>query len=483
LRIETAEASSGRGFGNERLTALVGRITSTAALLRLRPFDEGTDEGRSKERHRRVVLSGTASVLAKGVSMVAALISVPLTVGYLGAEQYGLWMTVSSLLAMLAFADLGIGNGLLSSIAEASGRDDRDAACRHVSSAFFVLLAIGVVLLVALTIVYPIVSWPKVFNVRSVEAAREAGPAFAVLLVCFALDVPLGIVHRIQWGYQEGFVNNMWQCAASLLGLVGLLTAIFFKAGLPWLVLSMAGAPVVAGLLNGVALFGFRRPWLLPRLRWASSRNAFRILHVGLLFFILQVASSIAFASDNFVAAQVLGPEAVTEYAIPMKLFSFAPSLIIMFLGPLWPAYGEAFARGDNAWVRRTFTRSILVTGTLTFFVSAALVTFARPLLHLWVGSRVHPTTLLLLGLGVWTVLTTVGQTWGVFLYGLHIVGFQVITASLMAIAAFICKIILANHMGTAGVVWGNVLAYTLFTAIPCCVFIPRLLARLEGRH
>ena len=87
-------------------------------LVRLLPFDTATQEGRAKERHRRIVLSAIASAMAKIISITTALISVPLTLHYLGPERYGMWMTISSLAALLAFADLGIGNGMLNAIAD-----------------------------------------------------------------------------------------------------------------------------------------------------------------------------------------------------------------------------------------------------------------------------------------------------------------------------------------------------------------------------
>ncbi len=112
---------------------LRGRAFDLSLLLH--SFDVSTAEGRAKERQRRVALSALASALAKVISVSTALISVPLTLHYLGAERYGMWMTMSSLVAMLGFADLGIGNGLLTSVASAHGRDDRAKIKAYVSSA------------------------------------------------------------------------------------------------------------------------------------------------------------------------------------------------------------------------------------------------------------------------------------------------------------------------------------------------------------
>ena len=88
-----------------------------------------------QQRIRRAFLSTLASAAARGTVVLTSLLSVPLTLGYLGKERFGLWMVISSLVALLGLADLGVGNGLLNVLAKAYGKDDRDAARVGVSSA------------------------------------------------------------------------------------------------------------------------------------------------------------------------------------------------------------------------------------------------------------------------------------------------------------------------------------------------------------
>jgi hypothetical protein len=48
-----------------------------------------------------------------------------------------------------------------------------------------------------------------------------------------------------------------------------------------------------------------------------------------------------------------------------------------------------------------------------------------------------------------------------------------------MAIASIGLSILFANVFGVAGIIWGTLLAYTLFSAIPVLILLPRLLTRL----
>lgn len=442
------------------------------SILRLKPFDTITEEGRSSERFRRGALTALASALSKAVSMVGLVISVPITLHYLGAERYGMWMTISSVVVMFGFADLGMGNGLMSLIAGAHGKNDTEAAQRSVSSSFFLLSAIASLLLIAFAGAYPYVSWHGIFNVTSPVAVHEAGTAMAVLFVCFAVSMPLGVVQRVQNGFQEGFQSGLWQTAGNILGFAGLMLMIRLRAGLPWLVLAVEGLPVAVALLNGLYFFGVQKRWLLPLRRYWSAGSASRILHTGMLFFALQLAMTFATTTDNLVIAHMIGSRAVAPYAVTARLFSVITILANMLIFPLWPAYGEAFARGDADWVRRALKRSMWMSVALTAIPSFLLILLGGGILHVWVGSSVVAPLGLLVGFGVWSILDAFGNTMAMFLNGAHVVKFQVTWTTTFAIFALAAKIALARVFGITGIIWAMDASYFLLLAIPYAMFV-----------
>jgi len=457
-------------------------VTRRATLLDrlpLRAHDRTTAEGRARERHRRAMLASSASAVAKAVRVLTTFASVPLAIGYLGAERYGLWLTISSVAAFLTFADLGLGNGLLNAVSDAAGRDDHDASARAVSSAFFMLLGVAALFALGGMIAYPLVAWERVFNVTSPLAVAEAGPSVAVFVACFLVSMPLGIVERVQLGLQEGFVNSLWEGLGSVIGLAGVVITIHLRLSLPWLVFAMAGGPVVALLLNAWVLFWRQRRWLRPSPSRYSRDAAGRMLRLGVLFLVLQVVSAVAFFSDNLVAAHVLGAASVTQYAVPRRMFDAVAMVVAMYVTPLWPAYGEAIARGDVPWVRRTLVRSTARMALFALGCGVVLVAFGRPILHLWVGPLVTPPLSLLAGFAAWTVLASAGSAVAAFLNGAGRLRFQVVTAVAMGIAALTLKILLARSVGLSGIIWGTVAAYTACTAIPMARYIPRLIATL----
>jgi O-antigen/teichoic acid export membrane protein len=460
-------------------SSLTARILRWRRLLRLRPFDTTTLQGRSDERYRRIAWSTALSTVARFVGLATSFISVPLVIGYLGSERYGMWLTMSSLVATLGPLDLGIGLGLLTVVSDAYGRDDKEAARRAISTAVAMLTMIAALAAVAFGFAYFMIPWARVFNVVTPTAISEAGPAAAVLLGAFALGLPLGIVGQVQLAHQSGYISSAWAIAGNLGSFVALIAIIVVHGSLPLLVLALTFVGLVAAALNGWFLFRKQRPWLMPRLRDVDLRAGRALLKTGSFFIVLQLAGMAAYQVDNIVISQILGAGAVPEYAIPVKIFTLAPTLLSFVLMPLWPAYRESMARGDAAWVKRTLRRSIFLAAAFNIPSSLILIVAGPFLLHLWVGSAVHPTLILLVGLGTWTIMNTLNGPFAMLLNGANIIGFQAICSILMAIANVTLSIILVQHIGVSGAVWGSVIAQFVFILIPSIWYVRRLLRRL----
>jgi O-antigen/teichoic acid export membrane protein len=445
-----------------------------AGLLRRGAFDTTTDAGRSRERYRRVGLTFVATVAGRGAAAVAALVAVPVMLRYLGAERYGLWAAISSAGMALLFADLGIGNGLLSVLAEDTARDDRPAARTHVSSAFLALLLVSVVLAALFALVYPHVPWAALLRASSPTAVREAGPAVAAFLLCFLATMPLGIVTRVRLARQEGFANSAWSAGGSVLGVALLVLGIRAGAGLPWLVLALCAGPLLALLAQSVALFALQEPWLRPRWSAAHRGAALRILRLGFAFSVLQLAGAAATATDALVAGVALGPLAAAQLGVVVALFDLPLSLLAMLLTPLWPAYGEALARNDVAWMRRALGRSVLLAAAFGLVVGGGLVLLGRPLVRIWVGEAMVPSLALLAVMALRLLVLGVGQALAVFLNGARLIRLQLAFGPLMALAALALKVVWGLQLGVLGVVAGGVTAQVLLGLVPYALALRR---------
>ncbi|MBT9288473.1 lipopolysaccharide biosynthesis protein [Prosthecodimorpha staleyi] len=440
------------------------------------PVGASAEAARAHERHRRIVLSALASAVGRAISIAAALISVPLTLHYLGAERYGMWMIMSSFVAILGFADLGVGNGVLTMVARLNGKDSFDGIRTVVSSAVAILVILAGVLAGAFVLAYPRIDWFRLFNVSTDLARSEAGPAVAVFAACFLAAFPLSIVQKVQTGLQQGFTVSLWQSGGNLLGLAAVLAVVRLEGGLPWLVAALFGIPQVAVAGNAVWFFLFRRPDLRPSLRRVQGAVMAGVLSTGFLFLVLQSVVAVTYSSDSLIIAHLLGPAAVADFAVPEKLFAALSAVLGMITAPLWPAFGEAIARGDRAWASRMLRRSILANVCIALTGSLVLVVTGPWIIEAWVGRAVAPSLLLLVGFAVWKVCEAAGAPIAMLLNGAHRVGPQIVFASTTAVVAILLKVALIGQFGVSGAIWATSAAFLVFALLPLGLVASRVL-------
>jgi O-antigen/teichoic acid export membrane protein len=429
---------------------------------------------RAKSRYTQLKLSALASAAAKALSIGTALISVPLTLGYLGTERYGMWLTLSGFASMLTFADLGIGAGVTNAVSTADGSDDHQTIRAIVASGIAILSGVAMLILLVLAATYRMVDWAAFFNVKSALARAEAGPALATFIVCLALALPVSLVERLQAGVQRSFMASLWRCLGSIASLVAVLVAIWLNAGLFWLVLAYSGVPVLITLINSAVFFAFIAPSLRPRILHANLSSARFIAQDGTMFFLIQILTGFAKYSDNLVIAHILGATAVPLFAVPEKLFAQISGTAFMGLWPLLPAYREARARGDHHWVRVTLMKSLRVTLLLAGLSAAVLVAIGPWLIALWTHDVIHPTWALLIGLALWKVSEACSFAPETYLIGAGKLRLLALCWAVLAMLIVPLKFLIVPVLGVTGAVWTTVV---LFAA---CILIPWLQVSLR---
>ncbi|MEY2480088.1 MAG: hypothetical protein QOI04_1015 [Verrucomicrobiota bacterium] len=432
-----------------------------------------------RARRARSVVQGTASgLLGRGLGFLTSIISIPLTVRYLGSERYGVWITISSALTFLSFTDFGLANSMTNALGRAYGEEDRHAARRCVSSAFFVLCAIAIVVLIA--------GGSSVAHIANFLFPRarpvvrsEIIDALTVAMSIFALNFPLLTVNRILAAHQESAIANLWAMAGSVANLAAILVVIWFRGGLWWLVLGCSGLGLIINAASAIWLFEFHKPWLRPSL-WAVDRKIVReLFSAGWRFFVIGTAWMINSQTDNLVIAHYLGARQVTPYSVTFRLFAIATMLQTLAYPSLWPAYTNAFAQRDFAWIRRTFRSSLMVSFLATLAILIVLVVFGRSIIRLWAGANAVPPFPVIVWMAIWNLmlstlyvasclLSATGHLRGMTIYG-----------STSAVLNLVLSIVLVRFYGMSGVIAGTVISAVVASYLPTFLEVRHVLKAL----
>jgi len=430
--------------------------------------DEVADHG--ERRYVRIVQGIFTGLAGRGVAILVSFFSVPLTVRYLGAERYGAWVTISTAMAWIALADLGLVNSLTNAVSEGYAKENNKLAGDYVAAGFWSLVVIATLLTMLFFPLWRIVSWDRVFNVQSEQARAEVGPAVATAFVIFVLNLPFSVVAKIYGAYQEVATANVWSAVGNLLSLVALIVVTRLNAGLVLLVLAVSGVVSLVNILSAIWLFGCSKPWLAPRIGRVTLLGIRKLTSLGGMFFLIQIAALILFQTDNLIIAHYLGAAAVTPYSVTWRLFNYTMIFQLLASPSYWPAYAEAFARGDRAWVRRSFQTNFRFTLASAFLLALPLFFFGRSIIRLWAGNAAVPSSDLLLCMGIWSLIYGATISQSCLLASAGRMKGQTIYSMAAAITNLALSIVLVQRIGLTGVIVGTIGAYVT------CVIIPQSL-------
>ncbi len=458
-----------------QLAPLLGTYLSPQVLKAL--FTRSSaDPGR--ERYRRAGLTASTSYIAKALTMLMGIASVPLTVHYLGPERYGVWLTISSLLVWVALTDFGLaGNALVNVLSEAVGNDDRESARHYAASAFWALVTIALVIGVVFTVAFHSIPWRAVFRVSDATSRQELETTCALVLTLFVINLPLSLLQSLYSAHQDGYLANIWGIASGLVSLLGLVVVTRFHGGLPQLVLAISGGPAFVLLANAYYAFRRRYPSLAPApsaVRWTCIR---RLLKLGGKYMIMQLAALGIYQSQAMIITQLLGPSQVVIFVVTYKVVTLPVDLAYMGSAPFLSAFGEAKARRDWNWIKGAFKNATVASVALGVPLAAALALAAKPLILIWAGPSAVPDSHLVLWLFIYTAVGVCLMMSGHLLAGVQRLEPLALSIVLCALGCVVLGVLFAPWWGLSGVAFAMAIS-KIVTFWPIQVYAVRRIFR-----
>ena len=427
-------------------------------------------------RGGRIAAAASSGAAARVLSSLLTLVSLPLAVRYLGAERFGVWATITSTVVLLNLLDLGIASTLTNHVARAYALGDKPYAARCTTNALALTAVIAGIAGLAFAVLWSRIDWMALFNVAASVPRSEVNNTVAAAAVLMLLGLPAALGSKIFAGYQEVHLSNCVVAIGAVANVAGLFLGIALRVSMPVLLVMSAGCVTLCnfGALLGT-LLGYK-PWLRPRLALLDRSLARELLASGSAFFLIQIAGAVVFSSDNLVVSHYLGAAQVTPYAVTWRLVGITAVLQSLVFPALWPAYAEAYARRDYAWMRRTF--SVVLRGTLALNVAFAVLFIAvgMPMIRWWAGAAAVPSSALLAAMALWVVISGFMTVESCLLAAVNRTREQGVLSVLAAAVNLGLSIVLVKQMGSVGVIAGTILSYLLVLVVPQSMIVRSVL-------
>ena len=327
-------------------------------------------------RHLLVVGAAWAS---RAVTALVLLASVRILMDSLGLENYAVFVLLTGLTGWFMLADMGIGSSVQNHISESRARGQSYDDLISASGLLAVLLLF--VTVIALYFISPYVAPLLLKNFPFLSEAEKTKLFFVTGALSIGMGVS-GIVYKVWYGEQRGYLSNIVPAIAAVVGLIGLLLVSQTPVENRLLLSLAAFTAPLAVLPLGVLLV---QQWRVLRLRRGLEYPGTklhgtirRLLKRGLQFWFFAIMAAGVLQIDYIVMSQFLAANDIAAYYISSKVFGLAFFVYSAILAALWPVFAESIAKHDWGLVQR-YLRKYLALGMSFMFVCTVSLMWLMP--------------------------------------------------------------------------------------------------------
>lgn len=394
-----------------------------------------------------------ASALLRGVSILISLMVVPATINYINAERYGIWLTLSSIIAWLSYFDFGFAHGFRNRFAEAVAKDDHALARRYVSTTYAVLAMIFTALMIITSIANKFINWSSILNVDQ-GLNVELRAVFQILIIFFCINIVAEVFSTMLTASQRPAASTAIKTGGNLISLIAILVLTHTTIGnLKYLAIAFSGIPCILTIIVSIIMFSrgkYKR--YAPSIEYLDFSLTKKIVGMGGQFFLIMMCLLLIFQFTNIIISRELGPESVTLYNVTYKLFHIVEMVAMIVLAPIWSAYTDAYTRKDFAWMKRSAAK-LERMGLFTFPALALLTVISPFVFSLWLGDGVETSIRVSIAIAFFTFCKIMGAIYMHQLNGTGKVRVQLMTYAIIAIFAIPVMIYSSRQWGLVGIV------------------------------
>jgi O-antigen/teichoic acid export membrane protein len=409
---------------------------------------------------RSAALSAITDGIAAASGFIYVIVSTKILYTYLGQTQFGVWATVFSLTAALAFMDFGLGNAAIGALARAMRRGS-DTLIRTVlvglASSTMIVSAIIVIITHA---ALHLIDIYRLFGISSKDAVPDLPEFLQAFAWLLALSFPVNAMTQALRGLQRAWLANIARTLGYIAATIGVVVGARYQLGLQGLLLASLGAQLsttLAIVAAAIVVSTRSSNRVQPKRVIIFSK---RLLSTGGSFVLLNLTRTFAWLLDYFIIARLMGAEAAAALAIMQRMYQIVQIGSAIIGMAAWPAYSYLSSGHELKKLKSAFLTGFTITATYAISASFLIFSFREQIAALWLNTTVHQFTTTYALQAIWLSCEAAGAAFSIFLNARGIIGKQALGALTFAIVAFGLKLALVPTFGLDGLVSATLTGY-----------------------
>lgn len=417
--------------------------------------------GRSVAVKKNIV----GSLFVKGCSIIISLLIVPLTLGYVSSDLYGIWLTLSSIIMWLNFFDVGFTLGLKNKLTEAIALGDMQRGKVLVSTTYFMMIIIFIPLCILLEIIIPHVNWASFLNVTG-NYNLDIIKTLHILAACLCAQMIVNVLTAVLAAYQKVALSSAFPVIGNFISLfIILLLTKYCPPSLSSLALAVSTIPIFVIIVASFILFSGSFKAVAPSWRFVNKKYIKDLFNLGSKFFLIQAQIVVLYQCTNILISNLSGPSDVTSYNIAYKYITISMMILTIIMASLWPAFTEAYTKGDYLWMNHVYKKMCKLWGCLAIIV-VLMIIVSPNVYQLWMGEKAHVPLIMTELLGLYTIV----HSWGIIhinmINGVGTIKLQTYITLIGLIVHIPFSLFLGKYVGCYGVVISMIMINTLYSVV-----------------
>lgn len=420
---------------------------------------------RSARAKKNIVLT----ILIKGLGILIGFIYFPLSLDYLGTVKFGIYLTLLSIVDWFLNFDVGIGLGLRNKFAESLAEENHHKAKSYVSTAYFALGGIILLLMTVLILLNFSLPWTDWIQIDS-SLTEEVKLLGTIIIIAFGIRFIARNIYEIFYATQRMAYVEYFTFLTKFSFLILILILPFIQPD-SLLLFGSAKALTFALVPLSVGLFYFQRKFrqYKPSIGLVRKDYFGDLFSLGVKFFLIKISLLVINKTNNILIASFVSLEGVPQYEAAYKYLSIFLIVFVIINNQLWPSNTEAYIKGDIKWMKSSL-KAVLKVWIISLFIVAIMVVLAPWVYSMWLGEQLNIPTPVSIAVAASVCLATWINIFSIILNGtgkirLQMYAYLFAALSNIPISIFFVKIL---DYGVVGIILG-----TVVSLIPLAVLAP----------
>lgn len=418
-------------------------------------------------RSKIIFKNVSLGVFYKTLNLILVFTSIPLLLNYLDKEQYGVWVTIFSIVNIVFFVDIGIGNGLKTKLSESLSLQNLKLSQTYISTAYvFISVIAFAILIIGLVFIFSF-DLQALFN-TSIEN-NELKIVLSTILIMVVISFVLNLFKPFFYSAQQSSKVELAMLVYQMIVLICIYILLkYFSRNLLFVALIYGCSNILIGVIFTVYFFNKHKK-IRPSLKYFQKDKVKDLMGLSLSFFCIQLCMIVIFTTDNLIISNLIGPVEVTNYDIVYKFFQVIITISVIAQDPFWALYTDAYHKKDYNWIKQTLNKLnklffifILLVGGM-FFLS-------RPIIKFWIQKDLDISNNLILFMSLFVLVRVYGIIFMNFLNSIGRIKLQMWLYVFGAIINIPLSILLVTkfNLGSSGVILG-----TFFSILSLSIILP----------